>query len=214
MVTVHTSLDELPRMLRNFGDQIPYAMSIALNETAYGAKVEMEKQINSQLHTRNQFTAKGTRQMPGMRYIKSNKKNLVAKVGTGIWYMRDLVGGGDHTASNVSGRVTGRSGSVGFEYEGKQYLFVPVDSRKNSRGVKLKKLSSKPFVVKSNNGVLWLVVKDGRSKRKVKALGQLVEKTNYAQETFDWEVPINRYIQAHLGRNFKKAMIRAVRTAR
>ena len=117
--TLDTSLDKLPKVLQNFQDQIPFATSLALNATGYDVMKGMRLEVKEQLTNRNRYTERQ------VVYTKASKRNLVAEIGTKAWYMEDLIAGGNHTASNLSGRTTGKAGEIGYTHNGTQYLLIP-----------------------------------------------------------------------------------------
>ncbi len=195
MVTVHTSLDQLPKVLRNFGDQIPFATAMALNETAFDG-MRMEKaELDSKLDLKNTWTQRG------IRVEKANKRDLTATVGQLRWYVESLVEGGQRRAK------------LGIVYQGQRYLLVPSQEMKTATG-KLKKIKNKnPFVFRKDDQ-LFLAYRKGKRRLPLQVVGRLVTETEYQSRTFPRHELWAGFIHQHWERNWRKAMIRAARTAK
>lgn len=205
---IDTSLDKLPKVLRNFKDQIPYAASLALNSTGYDVMKGMRLETKEQLTNRNRFTERQ------VVYTKARKQNLSVEIGTKAWYMEDLIAGGDHTPSNLAGRTTGKAGAIGYLHNGKRYLLIP-DEKNRTQSGRLRKQArkNKPFVIEKNER-LWLVKRAKKKPLPLIMLGQLIEKTDYDAKTFEWEKPANEIIGQRFQRNWLRSMVKAARTAR
>ena len=206
--TLDTSLDKLPKVLQNFQDQIPFATSLALNATGYDVMKGMRLEVKEQLTNRNRYTERQ------VVYTKANKRNLVTEIGTKAWYMEDLIAGGNHTASNLEGRTTGKAGDIGYVHEGKRYMMIPDEKNSKKSGrLRVQARKNKPFVMKKN-GRLFLVKRSGKKALPLIMLGQLIDQTHYKADTFDWENPANDIVGWQFPRNWVRSMVRAARTAK
>ena len=199
MPDIRVTMDDLPRHLKGFADQVPFAVSRALNDTAFAVKKKMPVMMGDDLTLRNNYTA-GT----AIRFDKSHKSNLEAFVGSIAWYaLRNVEGG----------RTIPDKGIV---YEGKKYLLVPAKGRRNKKG-RLKdvsgKLASKPFVIKANSGALLLVARLSSGRTDLFTFGKLELLTQHDPE-FDWQREVNSTIEKEFSVSFLKNMDKAARTAR
>lgn len=196
MTTINTTLADLPRVFQHYADQIPYATSVALNDTAFGLMREEKKQLDRHLELRNTWTQRG------MRVEKASKHKLQASVGNVRWWIETLVDGGR------------RRPQIGINHKGKRYLLVPHRDMKTKSG-RLKKIKSKnPFVINKGDD-LWLVYR--KYKRKAYPLefvGRLVDETTYDEGQYPLRSISADYIGKHFQRNWRKAMMRAARSAR
>jgi len=74
-VSVKSNIDKLARKIpKELRSQVPFATSMALNNTAFEVRKEEMKQVDKKLHNPTRFTKNG------FLYKKSSKKNLVASV--------------------------------------------------------------------------------------------------------------------------------------
>ena len=195
-VNIHTNMDDLPRVLQNFADQLPYATSIALNNTAFGLMRHEKTEMARTLDLKNTWTQRG------MRVEKASKRSLKARVGNVRWWMESLVEGGE------------RRPRIGITHNGRRYLLVPADDMKTSSGKLRKFKSKKPFVIEAANGRLMLVYRKTKKRLPLKVVGKLVAETDYDAETYPHEQIASEYIAGHFNRYFREAMISAARSAR
>jgi hypothetical protein len=199
-VVVNTDLDSLPRALNNFIDQVPFAASVALNQTAFKLSGHKKTQtLPSELTLRNTYTQRG------IKHSKSTKHDLTSEVGTNDWYVESLVAGGKRTAKQ------------GYMYQGQRYLIVPSSKVKTKSG-KIKKSAfkakgKKSFVIK-RGGKLLLVRRKGVKRYPLVYLGFLARETNYDTETLQWTKGERKFIPLTYRQEFRKAMVRAARNAR
>lgn len=196
-VTVHTNIDELPDLLKGFGDQIPYATSVALNETAFGLMREEKHELVRNLDIKNTWTHRG------QRVVKAKKGKLVAHVGNVRWYMDTLVRGGRRRAL------------IGIVYEGQKYLLVPSSEMKTATG-KLRRIpkKNKPFVFESESGDLFLAYRKTKKRLPLQVVGRLVDETMYEESIYPHREISNKFIHQHWLDNWQEAMLKAARTAR
>lgn len=200
MVTVNIALERLPRALRNYGDQIPFAASNALNNVAFGARRYIQNELlPNNLTLRNKHTQRG------IRVNKSNKNTLRAEVGSIDYYSeRQVVGSLERP-------------NAGFVVDGKRYLLIPNPKRRTPSGRlrKIPKSASKPFAVKTDKGDLVLVVRKAIKRRtnNLIPLGILVDRKRYSTKV-NWDVEVDRFITKEWDREFRLQMVRAARSAR
>ena len=196
-ITVHTSLEDLPRRLRSFGDQIPYATSLALNDAGFGLMREEKSQLGQQITLRNTWTQRG------IRVLKSNKSNLQVEVGHTRWYIESLIEGG------------ARHARQGYRYEGKRYLIVPAAGQKTATG-KLRRIPSgaEPFVIKEGDHNILAYRKAGGRRSSLVVIGLLVLETDYKAKTYDHEGVAQDYLNQNWPRHWLAGMERAAASAR
>lgn len=195
-VTVNTSLDDLPAVLSNFADQIPYATSVALNNTAFGLMRHEKSEMAKELDLKNTWTQRG------MRVDKSSKRDLTARVGNIRWWMESLAEGGE------------RRPKVGINHKGRRYLLVPSKEMRTATG-KLRSLKSKNlFVFKSDNDSLLLAYRKTKKRLPLVIVGRLELETDYDADTYPHDEIVSDYIAKHWDRNWKQAMVRAARPAK
>lgn len=196
MITVRTSLDDLPRRLQNFGDQIPYATSLALNDAAFGLMREEKSELGKQLTLRNTWTQRG------MRVDKANKVNLTAEVGNIRWYVESLIAGGQRKALQ------------GIIHNGQRYLIVPSREFKTATG-KLRRIprSKKAFVFEHNDSLL-LAYRKTKKRKPLVIVGRLVLRTEYDANTYDQPDVVTDYLDRHWPKHWLDAMERAAASAR
>ncbi len=199
MVEISITMDQLPRVVQGFTEQIPFAASQALNDTAFAVKKQMPTMMGDDLTLRNKFTAGGS-----IRFDKASKTNLVATVGSVAWY----------TVRNIDGGTT--RPERGIEHNGKKYLLVPPKGRRNKAG-RLKKirrqLASKPFVIEAKSGALLLVSRTTDKRYPLFIFGKLEEQTEH-EARFDWQGEVDAVIEKEFRIAFVSRMVRAARSAR
>lgn len=196
MIVLKTSLNELPFRLRQFGDQIPYATSLALNNAAFGLMREEKSELRSQLTLRNTWTERG------MRVAKANKRTLEAEVGNIRWYMETLIDGGR------------REALVGIKHNGESYLIVPSKEAKTPSG-RLRKIpkNKKTFVFEHDDGLL-LAYRKTKKRTPLVVVGKLVLKTDYDSKTYNHPDVVTDYIQRNWPKHWLDGMEKAAATAR
>lgn len=202
MTTVHIDIDQLPKVLSKFYDQVPFAASRALNTVGFKVRAQaISTEFAGDLEIRDKTQAKRTTLVN-----KATKRDLQVEVGSTAWYMKNLSGGAKRTPIK------------GVEYEGKKYLVMPSDDRTRTTRGKLKKLpkgNSKPFIIRTRAKGQLLYVKRKRKKkaRPLILIGILVEESLYKRDTFSWR-KMTRGVPTIWEKEFKREMVRAARTAK
>lgn len=198
-VTKRLTVDDLPKAFKNFRNQMPFAISNALNDTAFEMrKHAIESEFAGDLTIRNRAQARRTTLVK-----RSTKATMRSELGSTAWYMEDL----------HDGRT--RRPLQGVTHKGKKYLLVPDERTETGKKKSVRGYPDKPFVVKrKKTGSLWLV----RRKKKKRAyplnyIGQLVPRAAYDQGSFSWSEVVNGS-QRVFRRSFNRQMVRAIRTAR
>lgn len=196
---IDISIDELPRHLRGFADQVPFAASRALNDTAFEVKKQMPALMGDDLTLRNKFTAGGS-----VRFDRADKRNLTATVGSVAWYLPRNIEGGEQKPKQ------------GITFNGKKYLLIPNKDRRNKRGY-LKDLpasvTSGAFPIRSGDNLVLVVRRTFRGKERLLPLGLLVEEAKW-ESAFDWDAEVNRVIGNTFPDAFARRMEQAARSAR
>lgn len=199
MAEITISLDQLPRTLRKFADQVPFAASRALNDTAFSVKKQMPTLMGDDLTLRNKYTAGGS-----VRVDQSDKHNLEASVGSVAWYLPRNIEGGTSRPRQ------------GIVYKGAKYLVVPNPSRRKKSG-RLKDLPktalSKPFVVETGGELVLVIRQSFRNKVRLLPLGVLIPEAQWEAQ-FDWDREVDKVVGQVFGPSFVKRMVRAARTER
>ena len=199
MVEIPITMDQLPRHLKAFADQVPFAASQALNDTAFAVKRAMPTLMGDDLTLRNKYTAGGS-----IRFDKANKSNLVATVGSVAWY----------AVRNIEGGIT--RPERGIKHKGKKYLLVPSKGRRNRAG-RLKDVTdtlvSKPFVIKAKSGALLLAARTTDKRYPLFVFGKLEEQTEH-EMMFDWQGEVDAVIEKEFRVAFVRRMDAAARSAR
>jgi len=200
MVTVNISIEQLPRALKNFGDQIPFAASNALNDVAFGAKRFIQDDLLP-----NNLTLRNQHMRRGIRVEKSTKNTLRAEFGSVDYYSERLVEGSLERPKR------------GFLVDGVRYFLIPNPKRvgKNGNLKKLPRNTTVPFAIKSKKGKRVLVVRKKIKRRhnNLILLGLLVTRKQYLQKV-PWDREVDQFIQREWPRAFTKNMVKAARTAR
>lgn len=200
MAIVNISMEQLPRALRNFGDQVPFAASKALNDVAFKARKHIQDELlPNSLTLRNRHTQRG------IRVRKATKNTLQAEVGSIDYYSERQVVGSLETPR------------AGFTVDGTRYLLIPHPNRRTASG-RLKRLpgnTSKPFAIKTKAGALVLVVRKNIKRRtdNLIPLGLLVTQKQYRRKVA-WDREVDRVIVREWPRAFRSNMVEAARTAR
>lgn len=199
MVEISITMDQLPRVLQGFTEQVPFAASQALNDTAFAVKKQMPTLMGDDLTLRNKFTAGGS-----IRFDKASKTNLVATVGSVAWYLPRNIGGGTSKPKQ------------GIVHEGVKYLLVPAKDRRNRAG-RLKRLPStvmgSAFPIRSGDNLILVIRRTVRGKAQLLPLGLLIPEAQWEAQ-FDWDREVNEVIERVFRQAFVKRMVRAARTAR
>ena len=199
MVEISITMDQLPRVLQGFTEQIPFAASQALNDTAFAVKKQMPTLMGDDLTLRNKFTAGGS-----IRFDKASKTSLVATVGSVAWYLPRNIGGGTSKPKQ------------GIVHEGVKYLLVPAKDRRNRAG-RLKRLPStvmgSAFPIRSGDNLILVIRRTVRGKSQLLPLGLLIPEAQWEAE-FNWDREVNEVIERVFRQAFVARMVKAARTAR
>lgn len=89
VVEFSDTIGYLEAMASRYADEVPYAMSRALNRTAWKARKYLQEQLPSEFVVRNQWTSRG------MQVEQASKRKLLAVVGSVRDYMEVQTTGGD-----------------------------------------------------------------------------------------------------------------------
>jgi len=191
-----TGLDALMKKMSAFEKkQVPFALSIALNNTANLAKVEAQKQMPNYLDSPTRFT------INSVAVVRSNKSNLVAKV-----LIKDIQA--KYLEVNVHGGVVNkriaRPVNIGLN------KFGNIAGLKD--GKKIKALIAKgDAFIRTINGVngLWLRGKKGAG---LKLLVRF-EKSQQYDKKYPFKDIVIKEANKNIVREFSKAMTDAMATA-
>lgn len=196
-IDVRVNTKELMKgVSRLFDRQIPFATSQAINNLAFGLRAEEQRMMKVALDRPTPFSVRG------VRYTKSNKRNLTAVVYlTEIVddYLKYQIHGGSRPAKR--GRVLPAIGTKTNSYGN-----LPRGKSKTLRK-KANVFSGKP---KGKPAGIWQKMKSGRIKPLL-----IYEKGSMTyKKRFPWFKIGRKYVRANFDREFIKAMNRAIKTAR
>lgn len=187
---------------RSLGKQIKFAMSQALNDSAFA----ILKAINSSLP--RHFTLRRTHTAKGTRVTKANKRTLIAQVGTTRDYLEDHVTGGTRTRPAIPTRnlrrnprrVIGRSRWPGALRGGQFFL---IDSRK-ARG----------RLGRRSRGAVKLLYRRGKGRRRTPRLLWTVPKVQPVKPRWPFLNIVAPVHQREFTRAFPGRLVAALRTAK
>lgn len=219
---VTTNADELPRALRNFRDQVPFATVGALNDTAFDARKAIQnKALRTALTLRNKHTERG------IRVRKATKQSLEAEVGSIDWYLEDQVTGGR------------REANFGISINGTKYLAIPAAAVKRTSTGKIPKRlrpgtllgttnisyqdssnrssatpdDPKVFLMDLDDGRLVIARRRSKSDPSVQIMWFLVERTAYRKRV-NFKPTVDKVAATKFPRHFRRRMVKAARTAK
>ena len=173
--------------------QIPFATSVAINDTLFDLRKEMAKQMDKKLDRPTPFTKRGL-------FVNKAKKNLLV----GVLLMKDIV------ANYMQYQIEG-----GTRTTGKQ---IPVPYKPNAKLNKFGNIiGKKTGLIKKNTQFIGNVSgTDGvyeRTKDGLKLIIGFERSVNY-RARFPFYVIAEKFSDAVFDKKFAKAFERALRTAR
>ena len=180
---------------RKIATQIPFAFSLALNETIEDIQGELIDDLPSTFTIRNYRTAKG------IRVKRSTKRKLVAVVGSKDHFMAAQTDGGDRDGASSA---------------------VPVKARTRPKTRLTKSRWPAAFMAKGafiadfgRGRALWMPSrhKDPKSRR-VKLMYHFARGTIRIPKRWPLEATLDRVTGREWAGNVKRALARALRTAR
>lgn len=200
VISVDFDHQSIFRQLQRFSrKQVPFATSVALNETVQDVEVTLVKELPRWFTIRSQWTAKG------IRTKRATKNLLEAEVGTRDPYMARQAIGGTKTPT--------KSKAIG----------VPVRARRTPQsrigpgrfpGVLGKKKGTFIRRTKSGTAAMFMPTRTRtRKKRKLRLMYYLVKRVEVPQR-WPFEDTFTRVVKQEWRRNMAFAFKRALRTAR
>ena len=193
-VSVKSNIKEITKFTTNVQKkQIPFATSVAINNTLFDLKKEMAKQMDKKLDRPTPFTKRGF-------FINKAKKNLLI----GVLLMKDIV------ANYMQYQIEG-----GTRTTGKQ---IPVPYKPNARLNKFGNIIGKRTgLIKKNTQFIGNVSgTEGVYERTKQGLKIIIgfERSVTYRPRFPFYVIATKFSNAVFDRKFAKAFDRALRSAR
>ena len=193
-VNVESNIKEITKWTTNAQKkQIPFATSVAINNTLFDLKKEMAKQMDKKLDRPTPFTKRGF-------FINKAKKNLLV----GVLLMKDIV------ANYMQFQIEG-----GTRTTGKQ---IPVPYKPNARLNKFGNIIGKRTgLIKKNTQFIGNVSgTEGVYERTKDGLKLIIgfERSVTYRPRFPFYTIAARFSNAVFDRNFTKAFNRALRSAK
>lgn len=194
-ISVKHDIKQMTKRINGFADQIPFATSRALNNTAFEARGGTIERLKTDIDRPTPYTLKG------VKYGKSNKRNLTASVFIlpERWrYLFYQVHGGTRTPQNRA-------------------IAVPAAVRLNEYGNMPKgsiaRLLARPDTFQATIGGrsgIWQRNKRG----KLKLLFHYQPKVTYRGGRFKYELAVNEVVRKRFTYHFAKSVKQAIKTAR
>lgn len=183
-------MQQIGRKFKRLSRQLPFATSLAVNDTAFDIRHSTVKLFNSSFQIRNKRFAS-----TAFRVQRGNKRNLTARVYDRLgrdWLKRQAKGG--------TKKARGRS------------LLVPIEAKKTGRGTRPPRSYKNSFIgtVRGKKGVFQ---RYGRKGSKLRLLFLLKPSVKVPQR-FDFYPNAKRVARRNFPHNYAKAWRRAVATAR
>lgn len=193
-VSVKSNIKEITKFTTNVQKkQIPFATSVAINNTLFDLKKEMAKQMDKKLDRPTPFTKRGF-------FINKAKKNLLI----GVLLMKDIV------ANYMQYQIEG-----GTRTTGKQ---IPVPYKPNARLNKFGNIIGKRTgLIKKNTQFIGNVSgTEGVYERTKQGLKLIIgfERSVTYRPRFPFYVIATKFSNAVFDRKFAKAFDRALRSAK
>jgi hypothetical protein len=193
-VSVKSNIKEITKFTTNVQKkQIPFATSVAINNTLFDLKKEMAKQMDKKLDRPTPFTKRGF-------FINKAKKNLLI----GVLLMKDIV------ANYMQYQIEGGTRSTGKQ--------IPVPYKPNARLNKFGNIIGKRtgLIKKSTQFIGNVNGTEGvyeRTKQGLKLIIGFERSVNY-RPRFPFYVIAAKFSNAVFDRKFAKAFERALRSAK
>jgi hypothetical protein len=219
MISISGEINGAEQVIGNFSslanNQIPYALSRAINACAQKSQSAIINQMPSIFHIRNNWIQKGVR----VQY--SSKSNLVARVYDKDWFMGLQETGG--TKAPISAKheyvpgaairsndsLISRSNRIGaliqkMKAAGEQH---PTGKR---RGRKSKPV---PFIINLSSGKRALVQRESKAAYPLRVL-YIFEPDVKVKPVFNFYKTVRDVVYSIFPAEFKEALIEAIRTAK
>ncbi len=196
LIKVKDDIKQLTKSLIIFRDQIPFATSKAINNTAFLAKINAAKRMESDLNNPKPFT------VSGIKYKRSNKRNLTAIMfidNTRYKYLKWMINGGRATPD-------GKAFAIGRNIKRNKYGNTARNAVKNM----LARDDTFSGVINGTAGI-WQRI--GNKKRRLKLLFIYAPSRRFTKQ-YKWSESIQRTVKLEFGKQFTKAFPQAVTTAR
>lgn len=158
MINLKSPLTPLQNKLKEAADQVPFAVSKALNEVAYQSRVDMRKYMSRIFNAPIPFT------LNGVLYKRSTKRDLKALV-----YLRDEVA--NYLEAQIEGGSRDDKGlEVGLKSRSifkrnnipRGVFFIPMPAYRTGRGGNITKARARKILeeTKKKDGKFFLMVDD------------------------------------------------------
>ena len=193
-INVESNINEITKFTTTVQKkQIPFATSVAINNTLFDLKKEMAKQMDKKLDRPTSFTKRGF-------FINKAKKNLLV----GVLLMKDIV------ANYMQYQIEGGTRTTGKR--------IPVPYQPNARLNKFGNIiGKKTGLIKKNTQFIGnLGGTEGvyeRTNQGVKLIIGFERSVNY-RPRFPFYIIAEKFSNAVFDKKFAKAFERALRTAR
>jgi len=193
-ISVKSNIKEITKFTTNVQKkQIPFATSVAINNTLFDLKKEMAKQMDKKLDRPTPFTKRGF-------FINKAKKNLLV----GVLLMKDIV------ANYMQYQIEGGTRTTGKR--------IPVPYKPNARLNKFGNIIGKKtgLIKKNTQFIADLGGTEGvyeRTKQGVKLIIGFERSVNY-RPRFPFYTIAEKFSNAVFDKKFAKAFDRALRSAR
>jgi len=193
-INVKSNIKEITKFTTNVQKkQIPFATSVAINNTLFDLKKEMAKQMDKKLDRPTPFTKRGF-------FINKAKKNLLV----GVLLMKDIV------ANYMQYQIEGGTRTTGKR--------IPVPYKPNARLNKFGNIIGKKtgLIKKNTQFIADLGGTEGvyeRTKQGVKLIIGFERSVNY-RPRFPFYTIAEKFSNAVFDKKFAKAFDRALRSAR
>jgi|TARA_R100000005_G_C4973743_1_gene185814 hypothetical protein len=193
-VSVKSNIKEITKWTTNAQKkQIPFATSVAINNTLFDLKKEMAKQMDKKLDRPTPFTKRGF-------FINKAKKNLLV----GVLLMKDIVANYMHYQIEGGTRQTGKRIPVPYQPNARLNKFGNIIGKKTGL---IKKSTQFMGTVGGTEGV-YERTKDG-----LKLIIGFERSVNYTPR-FPFYIIASKFSNSVFDKNFTKAFNRALKSAK
>ena len=193
-VSVKSNIKEITKWTTNAQKkQIPFATSVAINNTLFDLKKEMAKQMDKKLDRPTPFTKRGF-------FINKAKKNLLV----GVLLMKDIVANYMHFQIEGGTRQTGKRIPVPYQPNARLNKFGNIIGKKTGL---IKKSTQFMGTVGGTEGV-YERTKDG-----LKLIIGFERSVNY-KPRFPFYIIASKFSNSVFDKNFTKAFNRALKSAK
>tara|TARA_Y100001937_G_C7011986_1_gene281392 strand:+ start:45 stop:719 length:675 start_codon:yes stop_codon:yes gene_type:complete len=199
LISISDNIKEFQKKLTDFEKkQLPFAIMIGTNKTAFGLRKEMGKQTVKKLDRPTPATQKG------FIVKKANKKTLTAEVA-----IKDFVA--DYLKFQIDGgtRFTGKKIPVPYTPNARLNKFGNIPNKRKG----LIKRPTKQFIA-NIGGVSGVYEKSGRGGKQLKLIIAFEDSVTYDKKPFPFYKIGEGYISGTYNRNLSEGFKRAIKTAR